>query len=65
MPQFDANMNITVEVSDETWQDYLDNNDGDEEEAKYDLASELESSDLYLYEGEAWVCSVDIGGRIN
>lgn len=57
--RIDANINVTLEVDDDTWYETVEAFDGDEEGALWELASDLESANIDSMYGDAWACSVD------
>lgn len=63
--QLDVNINATLELDDDTWYETLEAFDGNEDDALYEFASDLESSTLDSMYGQAWVCSADIHGFIS
>jgi hypothetical protein len=63
--QIDVTINVTLDVDDDTWYETLEAFDGDEDDALFELVSDLESSTLDSMYGEAWVCSADNSGIIN
>lgn len=65
MATIDVNINATLEIDDDTWYELLEAYDGNEEDALYELASDLESSNLDSMYGQAWACSADLGGWID
>lgn len=65
MATLDVNLNMTLEIDDDTWYETLEAFDGDEDEALYEIAGQLEYEEVSTIYGRAWGCSVDIGGWID
>ena len=57
--EFDLDINATLRMMRAVWESLVEEFDGDEDEALYDVTNSVESSTLDTMYGEAWVCSAD------
>lgn len=58
--QIDVEANLTLEVDNSTFQEYLELADNDYDEALYALVTDqLDGEEISTFEGRAWICGVD------
>ena len=63
--QIDVNVNMTFEVDEDEWNDYLemekeDNPKAKEKDILFSFVTDgLEGEEVQTYQGRAWICAVD------
>lgn len=57
--QYDVNLNATLDIDDDTYQQLMEEFDGDTDEILQALSEDIEGTEIQGYYGYGFVCTVD------